>query len=153
MSTQVVRIGEICIGKSDDLLKATLGSCVGIAFFWQEKRVIGLAHCLLPETQSPQNQIGAKYVNQAIISIISMMKIQPDNVSEIKALLVGGGCMTPVSKNNQKHIGVLNIEAARKYIAETGIKIFFEDVGGNEGRQIEIDCHDESFKVKKIGKK
>jgi chemotaxis protein CheD len=148
--SHIVKIGEVCIGKNNETLKATLGSCVGIAFFWSERNLVALAHCLLPETLTPRTQIGAKYVNQAVLSIISMMKIRPENINEIKALVVGGGYMMPLSKPNQKHIGALNIEAAKKYIGESGIKIFFEDVGGNEGRQIIIECSDESFKIRKI---
>jgi chemotaxis protein CheD len=149
-TSHIVKIGEICIGKNNEVLKATLGSCVGIAFFWSEKNMIGLAHCLLPETDTPNTQLGAKYVNQAVKSIMSMMKIRSENIKEIKALVVGGGYMMPIGKIYKKHIGNLNIEAARKYINEAGINIFYEDVGGSEARQIIIECSDESFKIRKI---
>ena len=32
-----VNIAEVKIGKNGDILKATLGSCVGIAFLWKAK--------------------------------------------------------------------------------------------------------------------
>ncbi|MEJ0004348.1 MAG: chemotaxis protein CheD [Pararobbsia sp.] len=48
----VVRIGE-AKAASHGVLKATLGSCVGIGLLWRARQRCALAHCLLPESPSP----------------------------------------------------------------------------------------------------
>ena len=146
-----VNIAEVKTGKSDDMLKATLGSCVGIAFLWKEKGIYGLAHCLLPESTEQNFGIGAKYVTQAIPSLIALMKIDKSDVRKIEVILAGGGnMMAQLSAHNQNHIGTQNIEAARKNLKAQGFRIKREEVGGVEGRQIFIDCISGEVEVVKL---
>ncbi|WP_175772532.1 hypothetical protein [Paraburkholderia phenazinium] len=44
-----VHMCAIGIGQGHDVLRATLGSCVGIGLLWRERAIYGLAHCLLPD--------------------------------------------------------------------------------------------------------
>lgn len=136
-----VKIGEVKIGRSGDILKATLGSCVGIAFIWRRKGVMGLAHCLLPDAPAETSNIGAKFVSQAVPSLMALLKIKPDDVKEIEVFYAGGGnMMTQLSKRNVDHIGLLNIAAAKKYLSAKGFKYKELDVGGEVGRQIFVNC-------------
>lgn len=48
-----VRIGQLAVERRPVILKATLGSCVGVAMLWHERGVYGLAHCLLPTAPRP----------------------------------------------------------------------------------------------------
>lgn len=146
-----VKIAEVKIGKNGDILKATLGSCVGIAFLWKAKAVFGLAHCLLPEANTPTTLIGAKYVSQAVPSLMAILKIKPENVKEIEVHIAGGGNMMPqLSRSNTDHIGIQNIAAAKKYLEMYGFKIRSADTGGEEGRQIILDCTTETVSVSKL---
>lgn len=146
-----VNIGEVKIGKSNDLLKATLGSCVGIAFVWKEKGLYGLAHCLLPESADQNFGIGAKYVTQAIPSLMALMKIDKSVTRKIDVIIAGGGnMMAQLSCQNQNNVGMCNIEAARKNLKAQGFHIRREDVGGIEGRQIFIDCESGEIEILKL---
>ena len=44
-----VHMCALAIGQGNDVLRATLGSCVGIGLLWRERAIYGLAHCLLPD--------------------------------------------------------------------------------------------------------
>lgn len=79
------------IAKNGEIMKAILGSCVGIGMIWKSKGVCGLAHCLLPECPAPTFEIGARYVDQAFRSLIAMMKIRSDDLDSVHVVLVGGG--------------------------------------------------------------
>lgn len=148
-----VKIGEVKTGKDPMILKATLGSCVGIALLWKSKGLYGLAHCLLPESPLPSNSIGAKYVSQAVPSLIAMMRIRPEDVSEIEVVVAGGGnMMAQLSRVNSDHIGSQNTKAALKYLAAHGLKIKKIDVGGEEGTQIVVDCSTGAVSVLKLPK-
>lgn len=136
-----VKIGEVKVGKSGDILKATLGSCVGIAFVWKKKNIYGLAHCLLPESVESDFKISAKYVSQAVPSLMALLKIKKEDIDEIEVYFAGGGnMMSQLSKRNVDHIGTLNIEAARKYLKLNGFKFKELDSGGEVGRQIFVNC-------------
>lgn len=137
-----VNIGEVKIGRIGDVLKTTLGSCVGIAFLWQEKQMCGLAHCLLPEGEVTNHfELCAKYVTQAIPSLISMMKIK-DEISkkQIEVYLIGGANMMEQLLRSHSNIGIMNVDCARKLLKEKGFKIKSEETGGNHGRHVVIDC-------------
>lgn len=146
-----VNISEVKIGRSNDILKATLGSCVGIGFLWKEKGLFGLAHCLLPESQGTSFMIGAKYVTQAIPSLMALMKIDICESRKIEVVLTGGGnMMAQLSCQNQNNIGIQNIVSARKNLKAQGFNIKREDVGGIEGRQIFIDCTTGDIEIFKL---
>jgi len=148
-----VKIGEVKTGHDPTILKATLGSCVGIAFLWKRKGLYGLAHCLLPESPLATNSIGAKYVSQAVPSLVAMMRIRPEDISEIEVVIAGGGnMMTQLSRVNSDHIGSQNTKAALKYLAAHGLKIKKMDVGGEEGTQIVVDCSTGTVSVFKLPK-
>lgn len=148
-----VKIGEVKTGKRGDILKTTLGSCVGIAFLWKSENKFALAHCLLPESTDSINTIGAKFVNQAIPSLIALLKIKSENVREIEVHLAGGGnMMSQLSRKNVDHVGTMNILAAQKLLEAQGFKIRSMDVGGEEGRQMYVDCSTGKVSVIKIQK-
>lgn len=146
-----VHIGELYVGKKGQILRAILGSCVGIGFIWEEKNICGLAHCLLPEAPNTSFNISARYVTQAIPSLIALMKIRPTDIPDIKAVVVGGGDMTGNNpENRDKLVGAINSRTALKLLHERKIKIIHQDFGGTEGRQIIINCDNFSYQVRKI---
>lgn len=143
-----VKISEVKTGFPGDRLRAVLGSCIGIAFIWRARGVCGLAHCLLPETKDLPVFLNAKYVNHAIPALISMMKIQSENIPDIEVHIAGGGnMMSQLSRHNVDDIGKMNIDSARKFLTGAGFKIMSEDVGGFQGRQIFLDCNEGSVNI------
>lgn len=141
MSEIHVKIAEVKTGQSGDILKATLGSCVGIAFIWKDKNLCGLAHCFLPETETDQHIIGAKYVNQAILSLMKIMDIRKEDIKKIEVYVAGGGnMMNRLLKSNNSQVGKFNAEAAFKYLDYYGFRIKESSVGSSSGSKIIVDC-------------
>lgn len=148
-----IHIGQVKLGKNSDILKATLGSCVGIALIWREKKLCALAHCLLPESHKKTSfTISARTVTEAIPSMIALMKIRPEDRENIEAIVVGGGNMTGNKAPNSLLIGHYNVDTALKLLAQNYIKVIHQDTGGNEGRTINLNCADFSFQIRKIPK-
>lgn len=147
-----VKIGEVKIGEPGLTLKTTLGSCVGIAFSWNTKRLYGLAHCLLPESKDYNDEIGARYVDQAIYSLIKLMKIGPHEKNDIDVFIAGGGdMMAQLERKNKDHIGTLNLQAAKKFLDKFGFKYKELASSGNEARQMIVDCSSGVVSVKTFG--
>jgi chemotaxis protein CheD len=141
MSDLNVKIAEVKIGTDGDILKATLGSCVGIAFIWKEKNLYGLAHCFLPETDEVSNEISARYVNQGIASLMTMMKIKKEDAASIDVYIAGGGnMMNQLMKSNRAQIGKHNADATAKWLAHHGFKVKRSDLGHDCGMKIQVNC-------------
>jgi chemotaxis protein CheD len=152
-----VHMCAIGIGSGTDVLRATLGSCVGIGLLWRERALYGLAHCLLPEAPqqashaSAPESIGAKYVTQAIPSLLALMQVQRASYRAIEAVLAGGANMVHyVRRPLHAPIGEQNVRTAQRLLDALGVRVVHTDVGGECGRQLLIDCQQHTFAVKKF---
>jgi chemotaxis protein CheD len=145
-----VHIGEIKIAKNGETLKTILGSCVGIGFLWKKKKMCGLAHCLLAESPRKTFDIGGRFVDQAVPSLIAMMKIRPDLTSEIEVIVAGGGNMTQAEAPSDGLVGSHNLAVAKRELEKHGFKISVFEPGVSEGRKITIDSEDCSFRIESI---
>jgi len=148
-----VGIGEIKIGTGTDFLRATLGSCIGIAVLWKARDCFGLAHCLLPESAS--GDIGsnrhhrARFISDAVPLLLKTMSISPINYAEIDIHLVGGARMLSTQQSSSR-IGMTNIRAAEHFLTLYGLSVTRKDIGGRHGRQITVDCSSGVVNITKI---
>lgn len=146
-----VHIGEVRIAKNGEVLKAILGSCVGIGLIWKEKNICGLAHCLLPESPVTTFAIGARFVNQAVPSLLALMKIKTVDLPEIYAVIAGGGNMTsPNATDGSRLVGSENFKVTEQELSKAGIQILHSDGGGTEGRKIILNAAKCSFQIERI---
>jgi len=146
-----VHIGEIKIAKRGETLKAILGSCVAVALIWRERKVCGLAHCLLPSSGDTNFKLGARYVDQAINSLLAMMKIKQNDYDKIEVIIVGGGTLSDFeSTHNSTQIGINNFNKAQEIIKKLGMKILCSDGLGIDGRKISLDTESYIFSIERI---
>lgn len=145
-----VGMGQLRVGAHDDQLQALLGSCIGIGFIWKKGDRCGLAHCLLPEAPGPDAtpgaSLGARYVSQAVPSLLRLMGARVADYPDIDVVLAGGASMFG-GRNTRLQVGRQNVEAARKYLERCGLHVSFCALGGSNGRQLLIDCADHSFAI------
>jgi len=154
-----VHMCQIAVGSVGDVLRATLGSCVGIGLLWHERALYGLAHCLLPgdgasaRTDAGPPGIGAKYVTQAVPSLLRLMGITDEARASIEAVLAGGANMMsyPVTPRHEA-IGEQNVRVARQLLGELGLRVVHHDVGGECGRQLVIDCARHEYRVRRFAR-
>ncbi len=135
------------------LVTLGLGSCVGIALFEPSTRIIGLAHIMLPTSKISKAAVNeAKFADTAIVKLVEDMVKLGANRRTIKAKLAGGAQMFNFTDSNDNiRIGLRNIEASRIVLAQLGIPIVSEDVGGNHGRTIELYSDDGRLLIKTVG--
>ena len=134
-----------------------LGSCLAIVLYNRVSRIGGLAHAMLPtkivgtfdvklkkENEAKNCHYAslplhcAKYADEAIDLMLE--KIGHGN---IKAKLVGGASMFGTDD-----IGKRNIEKTKKELAQKGIKIVGEDVGGNRARSCFFNVETQEVKIR-----
>lgn len=146
-----VNIGQVKLAKNGETLRALLGSCVGIGILWKKKNLYGLAHCLLPKAPSQTFEIGGRFVDQAVASLLAMMKIKPEHYEEIEVIIAGGGNMTcPDARESGGLVGETNFRTALEEIRKRGLNLVFKDGGGIEGRKIIIESSTGRYRVEKI---
>lgn len=146
-----VHIGEVKLGTKGQSLHALLGSCIGVAILWPERDLYGLAHCLLAKFPGKKWQKGGRYVDQAIHTLLHMMKVTKEDYGKVRVVVAGGGNMTkPENTNPEKLVGHQNKQCALTTLKSLNLKIIHEDTGGTLGRRISINCDDGTFNVKSI---
>lgn len=144
-----VGMGQLKIGARSERLQAVLGSCVGIAFIWKKGGRCGLAHCLLPEAPGEAPAVGARYVSQAVPSLLRLMGVREADYPDVEVILAGGASMFG-SRSSRLQIGQQNVAAAQKYLQQCGLNVRYCELGGKTGRQLNIDCADQSFSITNI---
>lgn len=146
-----VTIGKVEIGSGPVLLKAILGSCVGIGVLWRARGLYGLAHCLLADAPTGASANGARYVSQAVPSLLRLMEIGTEHRKQIDVILAGGGNMTASeSKSPMLMVGAINVASAERCLRERRLHVVHRDVGGEAGRRVQIDCRTGKFEVEEI---
>lgn len=142
----LVGMGQLSVGTHDEQLQALLGSCIGIGFIWKKGHCCGLAHCLLPEAPGADHSLGARYVSQAVPSLLRLMGARQADYADIEVVLAGGASMFG-PRNGRLQVGRQNVEAAQKYLDRCGLQVSFCALGGRHGRQLLIDCAHLSYAV------
>ena len=145
----LVGMGQLSVGSHGEQLQALLGSCIGIGFLWKKGHCCGLAHCLLPEAPGAGSALGApnaRYVSQAVPSLLRLMGVRQADYGDIEVVLAGGASMFG-PRNGRLQVGRQNVEAAQKYLERCGLAVSFCALGGRHGRQLLIDCARHSYAV------
>ncbi len=146
-----VKMCEMRAGNDHDILRTTLGSCVGIGLLWHERERCALAHCLLPEPPTGQGAglPSAKYVTDTLPALLRLIGAGPADFSRLEAVVTGGACMVGHDRPAPYGlIGEQNTQMAQRLLARAGIRVVHADTGGSHGRQLSIDCRTRQYSVR-----
>ncbi|ASD62989.1 chemotaxis protein CheD [Bdellovibrio bacteriovorus] len=147
-----VRIGQILIAENGEVLKTVLGSCVGIALVWRRQNKWALAHCLLPYPETFKEDKDARYVSQTIPRMLERMGATLADVSEMEAIVAGGGRMMDGDKSYTKFVvGDENLKAAKAVLEKHRIRIVAFEPGGEQGTKMRI-AGDGDYSIERLPK-
>ena len=132
-----VGMGQIAVDKAPALLSSVLGSCVGLALYHPRLKTGALAHIVLP-TASGRGALPGKFADTALPHMLNEFAKAGIPRQGLVAKIAGGACMFGVSGPLQ--IGDNNIEAVKELLAKENIRILGEDLGGQKGRRVTLDC-------------
>lgn len=145
-----VGIGEVRTGSSPQILKAVLGSCVGIGFIVPTHNTFALAHCLLAQNSNGSDEISARSVEQAVPSLFKILNLTKWDAPLIQAIVAGGASMNGESKFRILKVGEANIQEALKQLELYKVRIIHQDLGLFHGRQLVMNCLDGTYNVKEL---
>jgi chemotaxis protein CheD len=137
-----VRVGvaELAVESGDTRLTTSgLGSCVGVALADPQAEVAGLAHVMLPELPEGREETDkpAKTVEKGVEGLLTGVEAAGGDPDHLEAKLAGGSRMLDFSGVGDG-VGERNAARARDALADRGVSVVADDVGGSHGRSLEL---------------
>ncbi|MFK7957584.1 MAG: chemotaxis protein CheD [Lysobacterales bacterium] len=142
-----VHIGEVKLGYREAKLQAILGSCVGIILLDRERGMCTLSHSLLPFNSRPDPSRKGRWVNQAVMAAIGLLRLGPGEHGRLQAVVAGGGSMMGTHDVSKIEVGKSNTESALSVLDEMNIPIIQQDTGGHNGRNISINSSSLEYQI------
>lgn len=149
-----VGIADIKVGKSPEILRTTLGSCIGIVLYNPDKQIGAISHIMLAKdpTGRDLNKNPMKYGETALPMLLKMMEEKESPRGSYSARIFGGASMFKgINSNFLQNIGEQNIEIVRDFLTKNKIPLLVEDVAGHDGRTISLYLDDGRILLKKSG--
>ena len=147
--TAYVHVGQLYASAEQRLVSTILGSCVSVCVWDAEVRVGGLNHFLLP--QCVTNGVSSpRFGNVAIRELLAEVQRLGGARHRLQAKLFGGASVIDAFQTTNGSLGMQNVALARRFLADAGIPIVNEDVGGSQGRKLVFRTSDGTAWVRHI---
>lgn len=127
--------GQVFAAVEPSVASMILGSCVAVCLWDRQLRAGGANHFLLPDWVG-NGAATPRYGNVAIERLIQRMQSFGCRASGLQAKLFGGATVIQAFQGRPDQLGSRNVALARKVLAEAGIPVVAEDVGGSRGRKL-----------------
>jgi chemotaxis protein CheD len=153
-NTLAVGLGEIKVSRQpeDVLVAYGLGSCVGIGAYDPVARVAGLLHAVLPERTNGADALSPKFVDSGIPALLKELERMGAIRRRLIIRIAGGANMLLAPGFKQSfNIGDRNVAATRVTLANLGLPIRGEAVGGQTGRTVRLLVGSGRMTVKVLG--
>jgi len=127
--------GGFCVlSRSSHIIMTTLGSCISVCMHDPQTRVGGMNHFLLPEFRAggSGNNLSMRYGINAMETLFNEVIKRGGKKSRLVVKAFGAGKVINISSD----IGARNQLFLKQYIADEGLKLAREDLGGNFPRSV-----------------
>lgn len=145
---ETIGMAQIAVVSSPGLIRAVLGSCVGLVLYHPQRRVAAAAHIVLPSGEGRGGPAG-KFANTAIPFMLEQLAGHGAARTGLSAKLAGGSSMFATQGPIQ--IGEANQEAVKTLLAELRIPIAGQHLGGAKGRRISFDASTGLMTIEVVG--
>ncbi len=134
-----VGIGEFLVSARPEEILVTfaLGSCIGVTMYDSDKRVGGMIHCKLPDSNVDsryQNRKQAMYVDTGIPLLVERILKAGGDLRRLIVKLAGAS-ISP-QRNDLFRIGERNYEVVKQLLASMNLPLHAEECGGNIPRTL-----------------
>jgi chemotaxis protein CheD len=151
--------GEYYATNRPVMIRTLLGSCVAACLYDPVNRIIGMNHFLLSNRRYARalpvclSEAGKYGINAMELLINDMLKLGAAK-KNLRAKAFGGGSiyLNTGEKDNFFCVGSVNTSFIREFLANEGIPLIAEDLGGAKARIIHFLSGDYSVHVRRVGK-
>jgi len=129
--------GQVYVGTgAPEVLTTVLGSCIACCLYDPVARVGGMNHFLLAEPSPGSGTVADQNYGIFLMELlINQMMTRGGVKSRMKAHIYGGGNM----HTGMARIGDANARFALSFLADEGIPVLRQDVGGEMARRVDFD--------------
>jgi chemotaxis protein CheD len=118
--------GEFFVHDEDILIMTTLGSCIAACLWDREKRIGGMNHFLLPDTNGAGGADSGRYGSFAMDLLIGELVKRGATRATMEAKVFGGGAV--ISGMNTINVGERNTAFVLDYLRTERITVVSKDV-------------------------
>jgi len=132
-------------GESQVPIHSVLGSCVAITVWHPVRRIGGICHFVLPYEVNGSSPSRADYIadgyfgENAMRYFVEQASAHGTKINEYGAKIFGGSDVVDLPEVSIDSIGTKNIDAAIRFVSESGMQIVARDVGGGGSRKVTFD--------------
>jgi chemotaxis protein CheD len=151
MKTLVIGISDCQVSTEPDaeLVTYALGSCIAVSVWDPLRRIAGLLHFMLPESNMDAQKAEANPWMFGDTGIERLFKVACEKGADRRRLVVrlAGGAQV-LDPQGVFNIGKRNYQAARKMLWKYGVLIASEAVGGEVSRTVRLTAEDGRLRVR-----
>ncbi len=127
--------------RSNKILLAALGSCVGVCLYDKTAEIGGIAHLLLPAPHDPGNVLYPEHYASTALPLFFEELLQRGAARErLEAVIAGGALFGPVSQADVLlDIGGRTVDLAVDFLNKREIPILRSETGGCFGSRLLLD--------------
>ena len=141
-------MGQIVLVQRPGLVRAVVGSCVGLVLFHRRCGVGVLGHIVLPNAEGRPGPPG-KFADTAIPQMLEMLREEGAHAAGLVAKMAGGGNM--FGNSGPLQIGDANVEVVVSALERLRIPVRGRCVGGLKGRRLTLDCDTGDVLIEIVG--
>jgi chemotaxis protein CheD len=144
-------IGDVVASREPAVLRTLLGSCVAACLRDPVTRVGGMNHFMLPAPGAvePGGTL-SRFGVHAMELLIGEIQKRGGDRSRLEAKIFGGGHVLDIAAS-QETVPQQNIRFIRAFLADEGIGIAAQDLGGREARQIVFHTDTGTALLRRLG--
>lgn len=135
-------IGDLHFCSAPARIRTLLGSCVSITLWHPARKLGGMCHFMLPaRNRRPEEPLDGRYGDEAMALFDREIARHGTRPADYCAKVFGGGNMFPTRPRPTPalDVGQRNILTAHSLLAERGIRIVAEHLGGDGHRKLVFD--------------
>jgi chemotaxis protein CheD len=149
----IVGIGEYIIStNNEDIVKTfALSTCVAMVIYDQNKKILAMAHVLLPNASTDVDDEAhrtAKYADRAVYNVINEMKLKYNcNLKDFKISLYGG---VDSEVEDRFKVGERNLAVIKEILNDMNLRYEIVNTGGRVSRTLIAHTATGEVEVKSI---
>ena len=150
-----IKMGEGAVTSAPRIISSQgIGSCVVVTIYDPRRKMGGMAHIMLPDSNSVNGRSSPyHYADTAIVTLLGKLHSRGALLQDIVAKMIGGAQMFICSNGSGPGIGKQNDSSIRQILGREQIPLSGEEVGGSYGRNVEFHLDSGKVIVKTAGKK
>jgi chemotaxis protein CheD len=134
-TVHVLHPGDVVCADQGDRLETLLGSCVAIVLTDPRRTVGVMCHIVHSKPASCVARASGAHADVALATMYGLLRERGLDPTRCEAYVYGGGNMFP-DIFMRTHVGEDNAQWALAALAEDGVPVLFDDIGGNAYRRL-----------------